>query len=193
MKLLLFISLIPINFGMTLFAWLFVNWWAALFANKEGWLPKWLTWFQTFDNSLDAGLIPDSLSEVQIFGGIERAGFIVILPTDLPIMFLAFLLFPQSGQYKDTKVKPGSLRPNLQEAISTTVAADGILLLNSGGKLGTCMTKTPEHGKPFLGGLNGEYPMFVQSHSTGAGCLVKKNEMVVGYNLVLQRLSPNII
>src|SRR5574341_756085 len=56
MKLLLFISLIPINFGMTLFAWLFVNWWAALFANKEGWLPKWLTWFQTFDNSLDAGV-----------------------------------------------------------------------------------------------------------------------------------------
>ncbi len=25
----------------------------ALFADKDGWLPKWLWWFQTWDNSLD--------------------------------------------------------------------------------------------------------------------------------------------
>lgn len=56
MKLLLFIALIPLNFGMTLFAWLFINWWIALLANKDGWLPKSLKWFQTFDNSLDAGV-----------------------------------------------------------------------------------------------------------------------------------------
>ena len=27
----------------------------VLFCNKDGWLPKWLTWFQTQDNSCDAG------------------------------------------------------------------------------------------------------------------------------------------
>lgn len=35
--------------------WLFVNWWAPLFADKDGWLPKWLSWVQTFDDTLDAG------------------------------------------------------------------------------------------------------------------------------------------
>ena len=29
------------------------NWLVAFFANEEGYLPKWLNWFQTFDSSLD--------------------------------------------------------------------------------------------------------------------------------------------
>lgn len=31
------------------------NWWAPLFANEDGWLPRWLCWLQTFDAPLDAG------------------------------------------------------------------------------------------------------------------------------------------
>lgn len=38
-----------------LFCMLFVNWWAPLFANAGGWLPNWLAWVQTFDDTLDAG------------------------------------------------------------------------------------------------------------------------------------------
>lgn len=36
-------------------SWLFFNWWAAVFADSQGWLPNWLKWFQTFDAPLDAG------------------------------------------------------------------------------------------------------------------------------------------
>jgi len=56
MKILQYILLAPVDLGMTIFLCLFVNWWAALFANKDGWLPNWLKWVQTFDNSLDAGV-----------------------------------------------------------------------------------------------------------------------------------------
>jgi hypothetical protein len=38
-----------------LFAVVFVNWWAAWFASADGWLPRWLSWFQTFDATLDSG------------------------------------------------------------------------------------------------------------------------------------------
>lgn len=42
-------------------------WWLPLFANKDGWLPRWLFWFQTFDASLDwgwqGGTFPPSLSQ----------------------------------------------------------------------------------------------------------------------------------
>lgn len=31
------------------------NWWVPAFASADGWLPRWLAWFQTFDASLDAG------------------------------------------------------------------------------------------------------------------------------------------
>ena len=34
---------------------LLCSWWLPLFANKDGWLPKRLYWFQTFDASLDWG------------------------------------------------------------------------------------------------------------------------------------------
>lgn len=39
----------------SLFFWLFVDWWAPLFANEAGWLPNWLKWAQTFDADLDQG------------------------------------------------------------------------------------------------------------------------------------------
>lgn len=32
-----------------------LNWWAPLFCDEQGWLPNWLIWLQTFDNSLDEG------------------------------------------------------------------------------------------------------------------------------------------
>ncbi|RRW94284.1 DUF7338 family protein [Pandoraea apista] len=38
-----------------IFAVLFVNWWAVLLADEDGNLPRWLSWFQTFDASIDAG------------------------------------------------------------------------------------------------------------------------------------------
>lgn len=41
--------------AFTLVCWALVNWWAPLFANDAGWLPNWLAWVQTFDDSLDAG------------------------------------------------------------------------------------------------------------------------------------------
>lgn len=43
------------SLAITVFAMLFVNWWAPLFANSTGNLPAWLYWFQTFDAGLDAG------------------------------------------------------------------------------------------------------------------------------------------
>jgi hypothetical protein len=55
-KKLLFVLLAPIDLFATVFMQVFVNWWAALFADETGWLPRWLTWAQTFDNSLDAGV-----------------------------------------------------------------------------------------------------------------------------------------
>jgi hypothetical protein len=39
-----------------MFACLFVNWWAPLFADKEARLPDWLNWAQTFDANLDQGV-----------------------------------------------------------------------------------------------------------------------------------------
>lgn len=57
----------------TIFACLFVNWWAPLFAYEGAvWdrnevtrgpvLPEWLCWFNTFDATLDAGLLPGETS-----------------------------------------------------------------------------------------------------------------------------------
>lgn len=40
---------------VTLFAWSAVNWWVPIFADRHGYLPRWLKWFQTFDASLDWG------------------------------------------------------------------------------------------------------------------------------------------
>ncbi len=37
----------------TLFAMLAVNWWAPLFIDEQGNLPRWLKWFQPFDASLN--------------------------------------------------------------------------------------------------------------------------------------------
>ncbi|MDE3023316.1 MAG: hypothetical protein KGI54_15955 [Pseudomonadota bacterium] len=34
-------------------ACLFVNWWAPIFCDANGNLPKWLKWFQTFDATCD--------------------------------------------------------------------------------------------------------------------------------------------
>jgi hypothetical protein len=39
----------------TVFACVFVNWWAPLLCDTQGNLPRWLRWFQTFDASCDAG------------------------------------------------------------------------------------------------------------------------------------------
>jgi len=44
-----------VDMFMTVIAFILVNWWAPVFAGADGWLPAWLKWFQTFDNSLDAG------------------------------------------------------------------------------------------------------------------------------------------
>lgn len=43
------------SFLAMLCARLCVNWWAPLFADAEGNLPRSLSWFQTFDATLDAG------------------------------------------------------------------------------------------------------------------------------------------
>lgn len=47
--------LAAIDFLFWLASWIFFNWWVAIFADVNGWLPNWLKWFQTFDASLDAG------------------------------------------------------------------------------------------------------------------------------------------
>ncbi|ODP33068.1 hypothetical protein [Pandoraea sp. ISTKB] len=44
-----------LSLGVTLFAWSAVCWWAPLFVDRDGNLPKWLRWYQTFDASVDAG------------------------------------------------------------------------------------------------------------------------------------------
>lgn len=44
-----------VSFGVTLFAWMAVCWWAPLLVDRDGNLPDWLRWFQTFDASVDAG------------------------------------------------------------------------------------------------------------------------------------------
>jgi len=54
-KIWLYAVLAPFDVIGTLFFNLFVNWWAALFADDDGWLPNWLKWAQTFDASLDTG------------------------------------------------------------------------------------------------------------------------------------------
>ncbi|WP_407059060.1 hypothetical protein ACKZDW_13410 [Ralstonia syzygii subsp. celebesensis] len=43
------------SLAATAVACLLVNWWAPLLADRNGNLPRWLAWFQTFDASLDAG------------------------------------------------------------------------------------------------------------------------------------------
>lgn len=64
---LIYLLLLPVSFIFNLFALLFVNWWAPLFAVEgeisdlgvtyKGWrLPNWLKWFDTFDADLDVAL-----------------------------------------------------------------------------------------------------------------------------------------
>lgn len=48
-----FLALLDLSFTLT--CCLFVNWWAPLFCDDSGNLPRWLKWAQTFDASLDAG------------------------------------------------------------------------------------------------------------------------------------------
>ena len=43
---------LPINLLFTALAWL-VSPALPAFASEDGWLPKWLWWFQTPDNSID--------------------------------------------------------------------------------------------------------------------------------------------
>lgn len=43
------------DLAFTLLACLLFNWWVPLFADADGNLPNALSWFQTFDASLDAG------------------------------------------------------------------------------------------------------------------------------------------
>src|SRR5574339_517542 len=47
------LALIDVLFWLS--SWMFFNWWIAIFANSDGWLPSQLKWFQTFDAPLDAG------------------------------------------------------------------------------------------------------------------------------------------
>ncbi len=58
-----YILLAPLDILGCLFFNLFVNWWAALFANEQGWLPNWLKWAQTFDASLDTGIIENKFKK----------------------------------------------------------------------------------------------------------------------------------
>jgi hypothetical protein len=44
------------DLAFTIFVCLLVNWWAPLFADKEGNLPSWLNWVHTFDANLDRGV-----------------------------------------------------------------------------------------------------------------------------------------
>lgn len=56
-----------VDLAVDLCAKFLMCWWLPLFANKDGWLPRWLFWFQTFDASLDwgwqGGTFPPSLSQ----------------------------------------------------------------------------------------------------------------------------------
>lgn len=52
MKYLNWIRLLILGKLFTLFS-VSIAWLLPLFSNKEGWLPKWLSWFQTPDNSLN--------------------------------------------------------------------------------------------------------------------------------------------
>jgi len=47
-----YLLLLPVNFIVSILGRL-LNPVVVLFANDDGWLPKWLWWFQTPDNSLD--------------------------------------------------------------------------------------------------------------------------------------------
>lgn len=46
------LALLPLSLAFTLLAWLLAPV-LPLFASRNGWLPDWLAWFQTPDNSLD--------------------------------------------------------------------------------------------------------------------------------------------
>lgn len=50
--LLLALLYLPINLAFTALAWLLAPV-LPLFASEDGWLPSWLWWFQTPDNSID--------------------------------------------------------------------------------------------------------------------------------------------
>lgn len=50
-----YIAHAALSLGVTLFAWVAVCWWAPLLVDRDGNLPRWLRWFQTFDASADAG------------------------------------------------------------------------------------------------------------------------------------------
>lgn len=43
---------LPINLFVTAIAWI-ISPVLPLFASSDGWLPRWLWWFQTPDNSID--------------------------------------------------------------------------------------------------------------------------------------------
>jgi hypothetical protein len=45
-------ALVPVSLGFTVLAWALAPI-LPLFASSDGWLPRWLWWFQTPDNSLD--------------------------------------------------------------------------------------------------------------------------------------------
>lgn len=62
-----------LDLTMTILACLFINWWAPAFSylgsvqdgavTKVGHrLPEWLAWFDTFDGTLDDGLLPGEVS-----------------------------------------------------------------------------------------------------------------------------------
>ncbi len=46
---------IVVDWSFTLLCYSFINWWAPLFADEAGYLPNWLKWVHTFDDTLDAG------------------------------------------------------------------------------------------------------------------------------------------
>ena len=45
-----------LDLSATIISCLFINWWAPLFSDDKGYLPNWLAWIQTFDDTLDAGM-----------------------------------------------------------------------------------------------------------------------------------------
>jgi len=66
-KSLTWLPLACFDMAFSLFAMVFCSWWLPAFANARGWLPRRLSWFQTFDASLDwgwqGGTFPPSFSQ----------------------------------------------------------------------------------------------------------------------------------
>lgn len=52
-----------------------LNWLVVLAANNEGYLPAWLKWFQTFDASLDQGMLARRREVADGLGGDTWAAF----------------------------------------------------------------------------------------------------------------------